>query len=179
MVCKERRMNMIYTLIGKQALFPAVADAMADEDGVLMETKLEWAQTPVYVSEDASKMVEIQKFIERECGKRTYIVALRDAYEYEVFIKMSVIFYEAFCRKYDNRAVKSKPLSIYVPYRESLYPYMKAMSYYPWTKRADKYRKGEGTTLVFIFGDDTPLLTLLEDIKTHGYIRTDEEIYGN
>lgn len=178
MVREERRIIMIYTLIGKQALFPAVADAMADEDGVLMETRLEWSHTPIYVSEDASKMLEIKKFIARECGKETFIVAFRDAYEYEVFIKMSVVLYEAYCRKYDNRAKKSKAISIYVPYNESLYPYMKAMSFYPWTKRNDKRRKGEGTTLVFNFGSDASLLKLLEDIKTHGCIRSDEEIYG-
>lgn len=169
---------MIYLLIGKQCLFPAVVQATADEEGVMMETSIEWSKTATMVYDELGKAEEMAKSLSSLSGKELFVVALRDFYEYKVFEQMSQLFYEAYCRQFDARAKKSAPMIFSIDDSESWYGYMKAISYYPW----EKYRREKGKhgkqRIAFAFPDDRALMTMLADILKHGYIRTEEERYG-
>lgn len=164
---------MMFLIIGKQCLFPSVSSAQVDEDGCLKEIGIEWGKTPTMIYDDEGKCREQIRRLKEMSGKEFYIVAMRDHYDYEIFLQTSTIFYEAFARKYDKRAKKEKTkliIRIDENKGESIYPYIMNMGAYPWTRYVNEAKPYGMHIHTFHFENDEDTLRLLERIKRDGFI---------
>ncbi len=172
---------MIYTIIGRQCLFPAVSAAEVDENGSLKEVAIEWSKTPTYFYDDEGKAQEKIKELRELSGKDFYIVKLISYYELDCFKKMAPLFYKAFaaqCTAREKFTRDNIEFTIDEENGETIFPYLFSMRHYPF-KRFTRTAKNGIATLRFEFESGEELFKALEDLKRHGRIRSEEEKHGN